>query len=255
MLRSSATSSPMWRRSAATAPAVATHVLPQSYLSNAKAHLGASGLIKVDVRKFFQSVKRVAVADFFQRHMLCAPDVAGMLAKLLTIDAHLPTGSAVSPILSYYAHKDMFDEIEALAIKHGLIMTCYVDDMCLSGDGARPWVLFHVRAVIARHGLRSHKAHYFAPARPRIVTGVVIHRGQALLPDRRHKKINEEHELYRAATVAAEKLALGRRLLSRVNEAAQIDPVTWKPRARILLSECRQLEIQARAPLPAVETV
>ena len=167
----------------------------RSYLSNARAHLESPGLIKVDVRKFFQSVKRVTVADFFRRHMLCAPDVAGMLAKLLTIDGHLPTGSAVSPILSYYAHKDMFDEIEALANTHGLKMTCYVDDMCLSGAAARRWILFQVRGVIARHGLRSHKAHYFGPTRPRIVTGVVIHRGRALLPNRRHKKISEEYKI------------------------------------------------------------
>jgi RNA-directed DNA polymerase len=65
--------------------------------------------VKVDVRSFFRSVKRSTVLRFFTKQMLCALDVAGMLANLLTVDRQLATGSSASPILSYYAHKPMFD--------------------------------------------------------------------------------------------------------------------------------------------------
>ena len=44
--------------------------------------------------------------------MKCRRDVAGLLADMLTFEAHLPTGSAASPIIAFYAFKPMFDEIE-----------------------------------------------------------------------------------------------------------------------------------------------
>ena len=73
----------------------------RSYITNARDHVGRGELVKIDVEKFYPSVKRAAVFGFFHEEMQCAGDVAGLLARLLTIDGHLPTGSKSSPILSY----------------------------------------------------------------------------------------------------------------------------------------------------------
>ncbi|HVJ42670.1 MAG TPA: reverse transcriptase family protein [Dongiaceae bacterium] len=216
----------------------------RSYLTNARAHLGSEPLIKVDVRSFFRSVKKVSVFKFFQKTMHCADDVAGLLANLLTVEGHLPTGSSSSPIISYYAHKEMFDEVEALAKKHNLEMTCYVDDMAISGQHASRAVLFKARAIIAKHGLKSHKAHYFSAKKPKVITGVVATKAGYRLPNRRHQKIMEGFQAFRAADTVEAKLFVLRALISRLHEAASIDPA-WSPRAKALLAERRTLEAKA----------
>src|SRR5258708_38498182 len=88
--------------------------------------------IKIDVKKFFPSVSRVVIFNFFAGPLKCRRDVAGRLADILTFDAHLATGSAASPIIAYYSFKPMFDEIAQFAVSLGLVMTCYVAYTALS---------------------------------------------------------------------------------------------------------------------------
>src|SRR6266481_1867235 len=64
----------------------------RSYITNADQHSPSLPSVKVDIRKFFQSVRVPAVFHFFKDKMLYAPDVAGLLTRLVTIDGHLPTG-------------------------------------------------------------------------------------------------------------------------------------------------------------------
>jgi len=68
----------------------------KSYISNAAAHDPAASTIKIDIKKFYPSVPRVAIYAFFHKTMKCRADVAGLLADLLTYKAHLPTGSSAS---------------------------------------------------------------------------------------------------------------------------------------------------------------
>lgn len=70
----------------------------RSYITNADKHGFSLPSVKVDIRKFFQSVRAPAVFHFFKDKMLCAPDVAGILARICTLDKHLPTGGNASPI-------------------------------------------------------------------------------------------------------------------------------------------------------------
>ena len=81
-------------------------VAGRSYITNAAAHDWGVPAIKIDVKKFFQSVPRGAVYRFFAGPMRCNPEVAGLLAHLLTYGSHLPTGGSASPIIAYYAFKD-----------------------------------------------------------------------------------------------------------------------------------------------------
>ena len=190
-------------------------------------------MIKVDVKKFFQSVPKVEVYNFFRNHLKCAEHAAGLLANLLTIDGYLPTGSSSSPIMSYYAFKDMFDEIESLAVLQGLKMTCYVDDLAISGERATRKLLYQVRRIIAMNRLETHKIRHFGALRPKVVTGVVIVNGKACLPNKRHLLIKQEYESLQAAINPEDKLNVLKTLISRVHEAAQID-ATWLPKARNL---------------------
>lgn len=215
----------------------------RSYISNAQAHLNEGNVIKIDIKKFFRSVPKIAVYKFFLDHLKCAEHAAGLLANLLTIGGFLPTGSSSSPIMSYYAFKNMFDEIEELAKAHNLKMTCYVDDLTLSGQCATPKLSYQIRQIIAKNGLKSHKVRYFTTNRPKVITGVVIAKGKACLPNRRHFLIKKGYEDLCVAETPEKKLAILNVLISRVHEAAQIE-ASWLPKAKALQSLRHELKAQ-----------
>jgi hypothetical protein len=196
----------------------------RSYLSNARAHHPNVPIVKVDVRKFFQSVPRVAIFGFFSEVMKCRKDVAGLLADLLTFNARLPTGSSASPIISYYAFKKMFDELFELASSRGLIMTCYVDDITFSGDAASDSLAYEARKIIAKHGLKSHKIRSFSAKQPKVVTGVCVTAEGERVPNKLHLKIAQGFAELRAVKSPLEKISVVGPLLGRMHAAQQIDP-------------------------------
>ncbi len=205
----------------------------KSYISNAVAHECAVSVVKIDIKKFFPSVSRAAVFRFFADLLRCRRDVAGLLADILTYNAHLPTGGAASPIIAYYSFKEMFDEIDRLARSRDVTMTCYVDDMALSGPRADKGLLRDIRQIISKYGLKSHKAHKFAASQPKVVTGVCITANGPRVPNKLHLKIkNGFKDLSLAETSDAKAKALSP-LIGRMEAAGQIDP-TFKARAKTL---------------------
>lgn len=203
----------------------------KSYVSNAASHDPKMPTIKIDVKKFFPSVSRAVIFNFFAGPLKCRRDVAGLLADILTFEAHLPTGSAASPIIAYYSFKPMFDEIAQFAESRGLTMTCYVDDMALSGPRANESVLYAIRSIIAQHGLKSHKAHAFSGSQPKVVTGVCNTVAGPRVPNKLHLKIKNGFDALAKAQNSVEEDKILRPLLGRLEAAAQIDPV-FKARAK-----------------------
>lgn len=195
----------------------------RSYVSNAQAHVGPGSLVKIDIAKFYPSVPKHRVMHFFRDEMRCAPDVAGLLANLICYEGALATGSSISPLMSYYAYRAMFDEISEVAAHEKLTMTCYVDDITLSGMGASPRVLHDIRTIIFRAGLRAHKDRYSAIGGAKIVTGVMVGDEGIGLPFSRWKAIREEIRSLEAMTRREERLAKYPSLVSRLYEATQID--------------------------------
>lgn len=195
----------------------------RSYISNAESHIGVGSMVKIDVKKFFPSVPQYRVMHFFRDRMNCASDVAGLLANILCRKGRLPTGSSASPIISYYSYKGMFDEIEQLCKAHHLTMTCYVDDITISGQRANRSLLNDVRQIISKHGLSSHKVKFFDACRPKTVTGVVVKENRIDLPFSRWKAIKRSIRELDQADSDKGKLTLYPALISRLYEAAQID--------------------------------
>ena len=129
----------------------------RSYISNAEQHAIDKPTVEMDICKFYPSFRALAVFHLFRDRMACAGDVAGILARLLTVDGYLATGSSVSPILSYFAYEDMFSEIEELAVQRGCEMTCYVDDLVFTGPAATGRLVHDLTPIVRRYRLRAHK--------------------------------------------------------------------------------------------------
>lgn len=195
----------------------------RSYVSNAKAHVNDGALIKIDIKKFFPSVPQHKVMHFFRDNLSCAPDVAGLLANIICFNKRLATGSSVSPIISYYAFKGMFDEIAELADRYGLKMTCYVDDLTLSGEKSSKAILHEVRTIIYRSGLKAHKEKYFPADVVKIVTGLAVTDKTVCLPYARWRKIKQQIRDLSLSSANEQKLLILPRLTSRLYEAAQVE--------------------------------
>lgn len=203
----------------------------RSYVTNASAHMGHSGALKLDMRDFFNSVSRANIFNFFSMQMKCRRDVAGLLADLLTFENHLSTGSCVSPIISYFAFKPLFDQLDAFATANSLTMTCYVDDLTFSGIEATREMLWRLRLMVRGCGLKSHKVQFLKMSKPRIITGVCITDAGMRVPFSLKRKIaanvrsvksNKEEQIRRKSAL---------QLIGRLDAAGQIESA-YKDRAK-----------------------
>jgi len=217
----------------------------RSYITNADQHSPLFPTVKIDIRKFFQTVRAPAVFHFFRDKMLCAPDVAGILARICTVDKHLPTGGNVSPILSYFSYLDMFDELHALAIQYDCKLTCLMDDMTFTGLGASRRLIYEARRILARYRLAAHKTKVFKARQTKIITGIAITTRGRRVPNKRQKAIAQDLRELRRAQSDENRLTILRRVIGRAYEAAQVDPA-WLPRAKSIAAKRKTLETKLR---------
>jgi Reverse transcriptase (RNA-dependent DNA polymerase) len=164
----------------------------RSHVTNAQAHVDAGGaVVAMDIRKFFESTTYHHVKAFFLKDLGCSVDIARLLATVCTADGHLPTGSCISPLLSYFTHRQMFAAVEALCAEKKAPMTLYVDDLTLSGPHATKTLLHAVKALINRQGLRTQpsKDAVVRPGKAAIITGAVRDGGQLRLRNQHHNSI------------------------------------------------------------------
>ena len=202
----------------------------RSYISNANMHDAALPTVKVDIRKFYPSTRAQEVFHFFRDRMECDGDVSGILAQLLTVDGHLATGSSASPILSYFAYENMFGEIQKLAERELCLMTCYVDDVVITGKGATRRMIREAIKIIRNYRLWGHKTKSFKYGQPKVITGVAVTRSGQRLPNKRQQQIALEMEKLKVAATDSERLVIMRRLTGKLYEATQVDP-SWRNQA------------------------
>ncbi len=211
-------------------------VKKRSYKTNAYAHRGGGGVVKIDIKKFFQSVKFDCIHNFFLKRLECAPDIATILAKLCVVKTekygvHLPTGSCISPVLSFLANKPLFDRIKQLSDACGCVFTLYVDDITISGPRANAELLNLVAAEIFKRGYRYHKVNV-SGSENALITGLIVSGGQLHLPHQRAKKIRDLIRLVGISVGSREKLLAS--LVGRLSEAEQIEPRYKTIRQRVV---------------------
>jgi len=166
----------------------------RSHVTNARAHLASGGaVVAMDIRKFFESTTYHHVKAFFHKDLGCSHDVARLLATVCTADGHLPTGSCISPLLSYFTHRRLFAVIEKHCVGKGVIMTLYVDDLTLSGIHATKSMLYQIKTLIARHGLQTKptKDAVVRPGKSAIITGAIRDGNKLRLRNKHHGAIVE----------------------------------------------------------------
>lgn len=181
---------------------------------NAEKHAGQNQFLTLDIRQFYPSTTQEHIFQWAHHVAGLKADVAGMLAKLVAIDGKMPFGSPLSPVLTTLVHRRMFDDIYQLCQAQNLRMSLWVDDLVISGPFVTGQLLCEVRAIIAKHGLRTHKVRFKTGARTVNITGVPIRRKQVHAPRKLHLRIEEGYDALRRASNDVERMELTDRLLS-----------------------------------------
>ena len=163
----------------------------RSHLTNAQSHIGTHAMAATDIAKFYENTKTHHLKTFFHRGLGWAHDLAVLMAAALTFEGHLATGSACSPLLSYFTHFKLFACIEALCTQERVTMTLFVDDLTISGPHATKRLLYQIKNEFKRAGLPSHKDRFAPQGRPMVVTGAMPSKDRLQLRNKHRKSLHE----------------------------------------------------------------
>lgn len=172
-----------------------------SYISNAKIHVNAKLIGTIDIKKYFLSTPRRHVYHFFYSIMKCSSDVAAILAEISTFKDHLPTGSPLSPILSYFSHMSMWQSIYEIGVNANCKISIYSDDITISGDQISGKIIHEIKEELRKCGLNSNrkKEKLYKCTKPCKVTGVIITAsGELKSPNQQHLKYHQTCQLLRS---------------------------------------------------------
>ena len=158
----------------------------KSRIDNARLHQNNPVLMNLDIKKFFISVSSKRVRSFFNKRMRCSPDVSEILVSLLTYKGHLPTGSPSSPLMSYYAHIDMWESINQIIQEVDCAFSVWIDDITISGNRIPESTKVQIKKTIKNNGLKYHKEKHYKKNDIKEVTGIVIADNRLKSPNRHH---------------------------------------------------------------------
>lgn len=179
-----------------------TRITPPDYLNsgvkgrsnvkNALDHINQKEVIKIDIKKYYQSITLKQVEGFFIHTMHCSNDVSRTLASLCCINNHIPTGSKISQSLSFFVNKSVFDYINRYSKSRDVIFTCYVDDLTFSSNHFDKGFKNHIISYIRKkRSYNCHKIKHYKEKSKKPITGVLINKDKLMVMNKHRKSIND----------------------------------------------------------------
>lgn len=149
----------------------------RSIQTGASKHVGQPEVVALDIRRFFESVRPPQVAAVWRRHFSTGRDTTWILTRLTTVDGHLPQGAPSSSALANAVLLPAIFEIRNVVVPRGLRFSVYVDDIAVSGSGARH-TIDEIGRILSRYTLAmARKKVRVMPAFGRQqVTGIVVNK-------------------------------------------------------------------------------
>lgn len=110
------------------------------YVKNANRHKGNTSFLLIDIASFYPNCKFKYVKNFFMSGagFKMKNDLAQRMAELVTIPSYnkkvriIPQGFPTSTLISFFSYRQMFAELNKLALKYRLVFSTYVDDVTFS---------------------------------------------------------------------------------------------------------------------------
>lgn len=165
-------------------PGVHGGVRGRSPKINAAEHAAQELVVKVDVRKCFDKIRHHAVHQSL-RERGWGREVSYLITRLVTRQGAVPQGAPTSTSVANAVLDLPVDRaITELAFGNAVRYTRWVDDITLSGTGARDMINPVARALSTRR-LRIHRKAklVIAPrSQPQVVTGLTVNSGRPSVP-------------------------------------------------------------------------
>lgn len=161
---------------------------------NAEPHVGRACVVKLDIRHFFDSITFRQIYRAFETITDYPKPVLTFLARLCSVNGHLPQGASTSPMLSNLCMLDIDKEIGAYCVEKGISYTRYSDDMTFSADSMDvQHLLLFVESLLSKNGFRvnKRKTRVLKKGVCHNVTGVVCNE-KVHVPAEYKKKIRQE---------------------------------------------------------------
>ena len=160
---------------------------------NAEVHRFNSYMITIDIKQFYQSTKREFVYLAFKKQFGQTDDVASLLADLVTYKGHIPTGTATSQLIAFWAYKQTFERLHKLCLSQKITMTVWVDDITFSSNKPFPkdWIK-NVGNIVNSVSLtiKEEKTKKYSPNEYKVATGSAISpNGIVLVKNEKRKEI------------------------------------------------------------------
>ena len=165
----------------------------KSILTNARHHLEAPNILKIDLKDFFPSISINRVISIFKA--LGYPNnVSYCLAKLCTSDDCLPQGAATSPYISNIAIRKVDWRLYHLCKKCEMIYTRYADDMTFSGENIGWSFISIVNKIIEEEGFKinNEKTRLHKRKGRRIVTGISVNNADPKIPREMKRDLRQQ---------------------------------------------------------------
>ena len=156
-------------------------LLKRSPRTNAKVHLGAECLVKMDIRHFFPSITESHVHALFRRGFQFSNPVSRVLTEIVTFNGILPQGSPASPAIANLVLWDVEEGLAKFCREKGYGYTRYIDDIAVSASFAlnkeqKSEIIKRVNSLITRKGfkVKHGKTKVFGPGDAKTLTGLSI---------------------------------------------------------------------------------
>ena len=164
-----------------------------SHINNAKQHIGAKELLKIDLVNFFEHITFSSVKEVF-RECGYSDKLSHQLAKLCCNRERLPQGSPTSPTISNIIFLELDNKLESLAKKHNIIYTRYADDICFSGELVSEEFYSIVRSLIESEGfhINKKKSKILKSNHRKVVTGLVVSGPTIRVPKKYRREYRKE---------------------------------------------------------------
>ncbi|MES2458058.1 MAG: reverse transcriptase family protein [Bacteroidota bacterium] len=144
---------------------------------NAKMHQGNKFFFNTDLRNFYPGITHLQINKMFIDNRF-PTEIASILTKLTTYKGMLPQGTSTSPYLANLAFVPAGLELQALADKHRLTFTTFVDDITLSSKTDFQFLDTQITDIITAKGFKiSHDKTFYQTKKPKVTNVIVAPNG------------------------------------------------------------------------------
>ncbi len=150
----------------------------RSARDNAQVHAGCRYMLKLDIRHFFESIRKSLVYSMLKKHTHYNRAILGTLTRLLCYNGALCQGACTSPQIANLVLSDFDNIISIFCLNSGIAYSRYCDDMTFSSP--LPFDVELLKNTVAlllssyHFELNVKKTRYLGPGQRREVTGAVV---------------------------------------------------------------------------------